>query len=162
MSKVALTLTQKAVNLFTKRPNATGLMRILPSGTRVRVLNKGNYLEKTIFKANGNTITSHITKDGKYVSGIKEVTKRGTICHSYGGLTFDKIVDVRKNDGTIFNFLGHTDRQNGLLYSNVNGRYDAVDHKYMTQFNEAMDYIRGKNSQSKYASLIEDLRKQWL
>ena len=48
MSKVALTLTQKAVNLFTKRPNATGLMRILPSGTRVRVLNKGNYLEKTI------------------------------------------------------------------------------------------------------------------
>lgn len=162
MSKVALTLTQKAVNLFTKRPNATGLMRILPSGTRVQVLNKGNYLEKTIFKANGNTITSHITKDGKYVSGIKEVTKRGIIGHSYGGQTFDKIVDVRKNDGTIFNFSGHTDRPNGLLYSNVRGRYDAVDHKYMTQFKEAIDYIRGKNSQSKYASLIEDLRKQWL
>lgn len=161
MSKLALTLTQKAVNLFTKRPNATGLTRIMPSGTRVQVLNKGNYLEKTIFKANGSTITSQISKDGKHVAAIKEVTKNGKICHSYGAQNYDKVVEVQKNDGTIFNFLGHTDRPNGILYSNVNGRYMA-DNKYMPQFNEAMQFIRGKNSQSKYSQLIEELRKQWL
>lgn len=69
MSKI--TLLKQCVNLFAKRPSATGVMRTLPSGTRIQMLNKCNYIEKTVFKANGNTITSSIAKDGSFVSILR-------------------------------------------------------------------------------------------
>lgn len=69
MSKI--TLLKQCVNLFAKRPSATGVMRTLPSGTRIQKLNKCNYIEKTVFKANGNTITSSIAKDGSFVSILR-------------------------------------------------------------------------------------------
>lgn len=121
----------------------------LPSGTNVKILNKGNYLEKTVTKANGNVITSKLTSDGKDVLSIREVSKKGTIEHLFGAQNFDKTVQVKTKDGGIFNFLGHKNGQNGILYSNAGGRYGANNY-YMPQYKNAMDYVRGKISDLAY------------
>ena len=125
------------------------LTKNLPSGTNIKILNKGNYLEKTVTKTNGNKIISKLTPDGKDVLCIREVSKRGTIEHLFGAQNFDKTVQVTTKDGGIFNFLGHKNRQNGLLYSNAGGKYQA-NNDYMPQYKNAMNYIRGKISDLEY------------
>ncbi len=115
----------------------------LSGGTNVKIANKGNYLEKTVTKANGNVITSKLTPDGKDVLSIREVSKRGTIDHVFGAQNYNKTVEVKTKDGGFFTFLGNKGKNNGLLYSNVKGRYDA-NNAFMPQYHNAMDYVRGK------------------
>lgn len=144
-------LTQMAVKVFSTNPNASRLTKILPSGTKVEVLKDGaNGLRKVVTQPNKMTTISHLTNDGK-VTGIRQVTPRGEICYSFGGQGYDKVVDVYPKIGGQFTLLGHTDKaRSGLLYSNMSGRYGA-DNKYIPQFKQAMDYIRGKNSQYLYS-----------
>ena len=111
----------------------------LPSGTNIKI----------VTKSNGNQVISKFTPDGKDVLSIREISKNGTIDHVFGAQNFDKTVQVQTKDGGIFNFLGHKDRPNGVLYSNAGGRYGA-NGAYMPQFKNAMDYIRGKISPLDY------------
>ena len=82
------------------------------------------------------------------ISTIQE-TSRGKIEHYYGAQNFDKIVQAHVDDGTYFNFLGHKGRNNGILYTDITGRYDAGE-KFMPQFKTAMDYIKGLASKTQY------------
>lgn len=144
-----MTLTKIAVKVF-RNPKASKLTKILPSGTKVEIFKDGaDGLRKVVTQPKMTTI-SHLTNGGE-VTGIRQVTPRGEICYSFGGQNYDRVVEVRPKIGDPFILLGHTGRaRSGLLYSNMSGRYGA-DNKYISQFKQAMDYIRGKNSQYLYS-----------
>ena len=144
-------IAQIASKVFATNAAATTVRKVLPkTGTTIEVFRNGaNGLKKVVTKANGNKVISNMTADGKHVTGIIEKSARGTISHSFGGQGYDKVVHVQPKIGGEFNFLGHTDRANGLLYSNMSGRYGA-NNKYMPQYQEALDYIRGKNCRYLY------------
>ena len=121
----------------------------LPGGSNIKIVNGGTHIQKIVTKSNGNQVISKFTPDGKDVLSIREISKNGTIEHVFGAQNFDKTVQIQTKDGGIFNFLGHKDRPNGILYSNAGGRYGA-NGDYMPQFKNAMDYIRGKISPLDY------------
>lgn len=143
-------ITQIASKVFATNAAATTVRKVLPkTGTTIEVFRNGaNGLKKVVTKSNGDKVISKMTKDG-FVTNIKQMTQRGTISHSFGGQGYDKVVHVQPKIGGEFNFLGHTDRANGLLYSNMSGRYGA-NNKYMPQYQEALDYIRNKNCRYLY------------
>jgi len=133
-----------------KKCNGLLISKATKNGTKISYLKGGNQIEKVVEKANGNKVIGYFTVGGK-CTGVREITGRGTIDHSYGGQNFDKVVQVRTNDGRFYNFLGHTDRSNGILYSHVGGKYVAGSSR-MQEFKTAMDYIRGKASVAQYIS----------
>jgi len=118
----------------------------------------GNQLQKTVTKSNGNQFISMFSKDGKTLLGTSQITPRGKICYSYGAQNYDKLIQAQVNDGTFFNFLGHRNRNNGILHTNVTGKYGA-SNKFMPQFKMAMDYIRGLASKTQYQ--ISKISAKW-
>lgn len=142
-----MTLTKLALRVF-RNSKASKLTKILPSGTKVEIFKDGaDGLRKVVTQPKMTTI-SHLTNGGE-VTGIRQVTPRGEICYSFGGQNYDRVVEVRPKIGGQFTLLGHTNRASGLLYSDMSGRYGA-NNEYI-QFKQAMDYIRGKNSQYLYS-----------
>ena len=103
-------------------------------------------------------MVSTFTKDGKTLLGTLQTTPRGRIEHTFGGQGYDKVVHAQVNDGTIFNFLGHLGRNNGILYTDVSGRYLA-NNSYMPQYKTALDYIRGLASNTQYQ--VSKVSAQW-
>lgn len=145
-------IAQIASKVFAGNAAATTVRKVLPkTGTTIEVFRNGaNGLKKVVTKANGNKVISNMTADGKHVTGILEETARGTISHSFGGVPYSKVVDVDPKIGGTFTLLGHTDRAGGQLWSTMSGRYNP-GNKYMPQYQEALDYIRGKNTQYLYS-----------
>ena len=143
-------MTQLAMQVFKKQSNVNAVKKVLPSGTEIKIFREGaNGLQKVITKPNSITI-SHLTENGA-VTGIRQVTQRGEINYSFGAQNYNKVVQVNPKIGGKFTLLGHTNKpQNGILYSNMSGRYEA-NNKYMKQFKEALDYIRGKDSAYLYS-----------
>jgi len=132
--------------------------RTLPTGTEIRFLLEGNALKKIVTQQNGNKVVSTFTKDGKNLLSTIQTTPRGRIEHTFGAQNYDKVVQARVNDGTVFNFLGHKGRNNGILYSDVSGRYMA-SNGYMPQYKTALDYIRGVASNTQYQ--VSKISAQW-
>lgn len=143
-------LTQIAVKVFRSNPNAYKLTKMV-NGAKVEVFREGtNGLRKVVTQPGKMTTISHLAENGT-VTGIRQVTPRGEISYTFGGQNYDKIVQVQPQIGGEFTLLGHTNKaKNGLLYSNMSGQYRA-DNKYIPQFKQAMDYIRGKSSQYLYS-----------
>lgn len=124
--------------------------RTLPmTGTKIKFLYEGDALKKIVTKANGNKVVSTFTKDGKNLVSNIQITPRGKIEHYYGAQNYDKIIQAHVDDGAYFNFLGHKGRNNGILYTDIAGKYDAGE-RFMPQFKTAMDYIKGLASKSQY------------
>lgn len=132
--------------------------RTLQTGTEIRFLHEGNALKKIVTQANGNKVVSTFTKDGKTLLSTVQTTPRGRIEYSYGAQNYDKVIQARVNDETYFNFLGHKGRNNGILSTDVSGRY-LSDSKYMPQFKIALDYIRGLASKTQYQ--VSKISAQW-
>ena len=132
--------------------------RTLQTGTEIRFLHEGNVLKKIVTQQNGNKVVSTFTKDGKTLLGTIQTTPRGKIEHTFGAQNYDKVVHAQVNDGTIFNFLGHQGRNNGILYTDVSGRYLA-NNNYMPQYQTALDYIRGLASNTQYQ--VSKISAQW-
>lgn len=150
-------IAQIASKVFAGNAAATTVRKVLPkTGTTIEVFRNGaNGLKKVVTKANGNKVISNMTADGKHVTGITEKTQRGIISHSFGAENYDRVVQVNPKVGGYFNFLGHTDRANGILYSNMAGGKYVASNKYMPQYQEAINYVRGIESQKYLISLFK-------
>ena len=154
-------LMVQAMNLFQKGfrgATVSNVVQRLATGTEVQILNKGNSIQKIVTQANGNKVVSNFAKDGKTLLSTIQTTPRGRIEYSYGAQNYDKVISVKPNDNTFYTFLGHTNRPNGILYSNVSGKYGA-SNKYMQQFKTAMDYIRGVASNTQYQ--VSKISAKW-
>ena len=154
-------LMLQAMNLFQngfRGATVNKVVQRLATGTEVQILNKGNSIQKIVTQTNGNSVVSNFAKDGKTLLGILQTTPRGRIDYSYGAQNYDKVIQAHVNDGTFFNFLGHQGRNNGILYTNISGKYGA-SNKYMQQFKTAMDYIRGLASKNQYQ--VSKISAKW-
>ena len=154
-------LMLQAINLFQRGFRGAAVSNVvhrLATGTEIQILNKGNTLQKIVTQANGNKIVSTFAKDGKTLSGITQTTPRGKIDYSYGAQNYDKVIQAQVDDGIFFNFLGHRNRSNGILYTNVTGKYGA-NNKFTPQFKVALDYIRGLASKTQYQ--VSKISTKW-
>lgn len=124
-----------------------------PKGTAVKYSVKGNNIFKEVIRKDGYKAVAKFDGNGKFLLNLDELSNRGRITHSFGASNYDKVVEASTNDGKLFTFLGHQKHRNGILYSNISGRYGA-NNNYLPQYKTAMNYIRNKASIAEYISSI--------
>lgn len=118
--------------------------------------------KKVVQRNDGTKIIGSFT--GTSCTGVKETNAIGTISTSFGAQNYDKVTQIMMSDGRYLNRLGHKNNSSRFIDfyedSFLNQSYNAHNDSG-EMYNKLIAEIRGQKPKSKYAGIIDELKKEW-